>query len=341
MEAVTLDQALQPHAAKIGKPADIVADCAAAVPSPALAAEHYAPIVRGQAILRRLAEYGAQLNHDICAGPDRWSPDYVQELVATAEYDLEQIISRRMAPREKGWREVLGEEIWRLEHQEGQGIPTGFATLDRCYGGFGPGELTFLTARTSRGKTQFAMNLAINAAKCEPPFPTVFFTLEMTLARLVLRTLSCASVDLFRARQCGYRPGEKNKIQQAADNIMKLPLELLYRPSMRPRELRLECRRLAREVGLKFAVVDYGGLMRGNQREKQRWEEMRELIMALKDIAGELNIPILVLWQLNREVGDHEEPVLANLRDTGAGEEHATDVLMLGSPGRSGKASHM
>ena len=339
IDAVTLSAALQPYYNTIGSPAAVVAECTEAVPSPAYAVEHYAPLVRDQAILRRLAEYGAELNREICEGPESWSPDYAEERVANAEYELEQIASRRRRPSEKNWREVLREELWKLEHHQGQGIPTGFDTIDRCYGGFAAGELAFLAARTSRGKTQLAMNFAINAARGfeldgEPQvFPTAFFTLEMTVARIVLRTLFPAGVDLFRARQCGYRPGEKERVEEAAEAVVKLPIELRYRSSMRPRELRLECRRLVREMGLKFAIVDYGGLMRANREERQRWLEMREVVLGLKEIAGELNIPILVLWQLNREVGDAEEPSLANLRDTGASEEHATDVLMAWQPG--------
>jgi replicative DNA helicase len=121
---------------------------------PRFAAEHYAPLVCQCAILRRLAEYSAQLARDAAEGS--LSPDGAEELLTTAEYDLQQIASRQIRPREKGWRQTLAEELYRLEHRQGQGIPTGFATLDRRYGGFAARELTFLAARTSRGKTQLA-----------------------------------------------------------------------------------------------------------------------------------------------------------------------------------------
>jgi replicative DNA helicase len=99
---------------------------------------------------------------------------------------------------------------------------------------------------------------------------------------------------------------------------------------MRPRDLRLECRRLAREMGgLKLAVVDYFNLMRGDRRERERWREMQEAILALKGIAGELGIPLLLLSQLNRETNENEPPSLSNLRDTGAAEEHASNFLFV------------
>jgi replicative DNA helicase len=94
--------------------------------------------------------------------------------------------------------------------------------------------------------------------------------------------------------------------------------------------LRIECRRLAREMGgLKLVIVDYFNLMRGDRREKERWREMQEAILALKQIAGELAVPILLLSQLNRENDERQPPSLSTLRDTGATEEHASNVLML------------
>src|ERR1700683_3020016 len=109
---------------------------------------------------------------------------------------------------------------------------------------------------------------------------------------------------------------------------------------MRPRDLRLECKRLARNNGrLRFVVVDYFNLMRGDRHEKDRWREMQESVLALKELAGELGLPILLLSQLNRETNEHEPPLLSNLRDTGATEEHASNVLLLWQPPSKGGKS--
>ncbi len=81
--------------------------------------------------------------------------------------------------------------------------------------------------------------------------------------------------------------------------------------------------------GLKLAIVDYFNLMRGDRRERERWREMQEAILALKEIAGELGIPLRVLSQLNRDTNENELPSLSNLRDTGATEEHASNVLFI------------
>ena len=126
----------------------------------------------------------------------------------------------------------------------------------------------------------------------------------------------------------------QQKRVEAARQVLRLPpLRFIYRSGMRPRDLRLECKRLMREIGeLKFAVIDHVNLMRGDQHHRERWLEMRDVVLRLKEIAGELSIPLLVLSQLNREVGEHEKPSLGHLRDTGAAEEHSSNVLFLWEP---------
>jgi replicative DNA helicase len=169
----------------------------------------------------------------------------------------------------------------------------------------------------------------LNAAKAG--IATAYFTLEMTTDEMWLRALGCeAHVDMFSVRRRGYRDGQGERVRAAEKLLGEIPLEILYRPSMRPRDLRLECRRLVREMGeLKLVIVDYFNLMRGDHRERERWREMQEAILALKEIAGELGIPLLVLSQLNRETNESEPPSLSNLRDTGAAEEHASNVLFI------------
>jgi len=204
--------------------------------------------------------------------------------------------------------------------------------LDRSFGGFNAGHITLVGARTSKGKTALATNISINAGRAG--LATAYFALEMTADEMWLRALGCvAPVDMFNARRRGCSDAERKRIADAEKLLGNIPLEILYRPSMRPRDLRLECRRLAREMGgLKLVVVDYFNLMRGDRHERERWREMQEAILALKGIAGELGIPLLVLSQLNRETNENEVPSLSNLRDTGAAEEHASNVLFVWQP---------
>jgi replicative DNA helicase len=142
-----------------------------------------------------------------------------------------------------------------------------------------------------------------------------------------------AMVDTFLVQQRGYKGNEQSRAEAAGQVLEALPLRFVEGAGLRPRDLRLECKRLAREMGgLKLAAVDYVNLMRGDQHQRERWVEMRAVVMRLKEIAGELGIPLLVLSQINREADEHERPKLEHLRDTGAAEEHSSNVLFLWEP---------
>jgi len=329
IDSVTLTNALGGKAAleQVGGAAYLFG-AADIVPVPSMAT-HYAQIVREKSILRQLATLGGEIAAQAYEAPGHWSPDATEELIATAEYGIAQIASKQIRKPERDKAETLSQVLWNLEHGVENAVATGFASLDRSFGGFNIGQVTFIAARTSKGKTALASNIAINVAKAG--IPTAYFTLEMTTDEMWLRALgSEAQIDMFSARRRGYRDGESARVHAAEKLLGEIPLEILYRPSMRPRDLRLECRRHGRELGgLKLVIIDYFNLMRGDRRERERWIEMQGVILALKEIAGELGIPLLVLSQLNRETSENEPPLLSNLRDTGAAEEHASNVLFL------------
>jgi replicative DNA helicase len=308
--------------------ASYLAECASTVPAPSMAV-HYAKMVREKAIQRGLITFGAEIASQAYEAPAPWSPEFTDELLACAEYGVAQVAAKQIRKPEPGKSESLSAAIWNIEHGVDNGVPTGFASLDRNFGGFDAGHLSMLAARTSKGKTAFATNLALNATKSGSS--VAYFTGEMSTSEMWLRALGReAQVDIFRARRNGYRDGERDRIAAARKLLEQIPLQVLYRPSMRPREFRLECRRLAREMnGLKFAIIDYLGMMRGDRHERDRWREMQEVVMTLKDVASELGIPILVLAQLNRETREDQPPTLANIRDTGSAEEHPSNVLFL------------
>jgi replicative DNA helicase len=302
-------------------------DAAATVPLPSMAT-HYAKIVHDKSILRQLAKLGGEIAAQAYDSPGHWAPDATEEMISLAEYGIAQIASKQIRKPEPAKTEMLSRALYNLEHGVDNAIATGYPNLDRGFGGFDPGHLSILAARTSKGKTALATNFAINAAKAG--IPTAYFTLEMMADEMWLRALGReAQIDMFSARRRGYRDGERERAHAAEKLLDEAPLTILYRPSMRPRDLRLECRRLARETGLKFAVIDYFNLMRGNYRERERWREMAEVILALKEIAGELGIPLLVLSQINREGSEDAPPTIAQLRDTGSAEEHSSNVLLL------------
>jgi replicative DNA helicase len=180
----------------------------------------------------------------------------------------------------------------------------------------------------------------LNAAKSE--IPVGYFSLEMQRNEMIERCLgTIAQVDIFEAHRIGLRADRAGRVDQAQITLNSLPLRLLYRPAMTPRQFRIECRKLVREMGLKFAIVDYFNLMRGDYHSKERWREMMEVILAMKECAGELDIPILLLSQINREGSDDIAPTLSQLRDTGSAEEHSSNVLLLWQkPNRKDEKAH-
>jgi replicative DNA helicase len=330
---VTLADALKPRWQEISGLGGhaYIAELIAAVPAPSMAS-HYAQIVREKSFQRQLAAFATETADKAYEPPSQWAPDWTEELLAATEYGVAEIASKAIRKPERSKAETLSTVLWKLEHGLEESVRTGFALIYQTFGGFNVGHLTILAARTSKGKTAIATNFAINAAKAG--FATAYFTLEMSADEMWERALGCeASVDMFIARHRGLPKDEKGRIEATRSTLESLPLTILGRPSMRPRDLRIECRRLTREMGgLKLAIVDYFNLMRGDRHERERWREMQEVVLALKALTGELGIPLLLLSQINREIGEDERPSLANLRDTGATEEHASNVLFVYQP---------
>jgi replicative DNA helicase len=313
----------------------LCAEAIANTPAPSAAA-YYAGEVHNRAMARAALAFGLQIIQKAASAPapGTWSKDWTAEMVADLEHGVAEIVSKQISKPETPRAEAITEAIHRLEHGYGKGIGTGFRSVDTYFGGFDAGHLSILAARTSKGKTALAVNIAINAAKAL--IPTAFFTLEMTRQEMLVRCLgTLGQVDTFDARRHGLRMDRAERMKQAEAELLNLPLTILYRPSMNPRGFRLEAKKLMRETGLKFAIIDYFNLMRGNYRERERWREMQEVILALKEIACELDIPILLLSQLNREVSEDMPPSLSNLRDTGSAEEHSSNVLLLWQKPRS------
>jgi replicative DNA helicase len=158
-------------------------------------APHYARIVREKSSLRKLFTLGGEIAGKAFEAPPQWSPDYVEELIAVAEYDIAAIASRAVHKPEPRKAESLSAVRWRIEHGEECGVLTGFDSLDRSFGGFKEGHLTIVAARTSKGKTAFATNIAINAGRAG--LATAYFTLEMTADEMWLRALSCVAPDRY------------------------------------------------------------------------------------------------------------------------------------------------
>ena len=280
--------------------------------------EHYGRIVERTSIMRQLIAK-AQTIAEI-AYRDNLDPDTALE---KAEQLILSIAEKRVTRDFRSLEDVLTDYMEQIEAlQEGEatryGIPTGYTDLDKLLGGFQRTDLIILAARTSVGKTSFALNLAVNAAVKHNATVAVF-SLEMSAEQLASRLLSMESgVDSPRIRSAHLNEQESRKLDAAVNHLAKAPIWVDDTPSIPIMELRSKARRLAAEHTLDMIVVDYLQLIATDGGES-RVQEIGQISRALKALARELRVPVLALSQLSRAVEQRTPhiPQLSDLRESG------------------------
>lgn len=303
-------------------------------------AEHYARIVKEKAILRRLMRAG----HEIIRLVGE-SDLEVQQILDQAEHVVYQVAEQQLGREFDEVGRLVVDVIGHLEERQQHlqehpgdflmGISTGFRELDWVLSGLHPSELIILAARPSVGKTSLAMNIAEHIALRERKAVAIF-SLEMSSEQLVQRMLcSQAGVSAQRLRRLQLTLDEWQLLSRAAERLYTASIYIDDTSSLSPMEMRAKCRRLksrlqGRELGL--IVVDYLQLMRSsNRRVENRNQEIGEIARALKQLAREFSVPVLVLSQLSRSVErrENKRPMLSDLRDSGSIEAEADVVLFI------------
>lgn len=210
------------------------------------------------------------------------------------------------------------------------GLTTGFLDLDHLLTGFHPGELVVIAARPGVGKTSLAMNMALNVAKKENRTVGIF-SLEMPSLQLVSRLLATtAKVDVKKLRGGRLSANDEAKLQEAAAELFQVKLYIDDTGALSSFDLRAKARRLkTKEPDLALLVIDYLQLMHQRGRVENRQLEVAEISRSLKQLAKELNVPVVALSQLSRKVEERKggRPMLSDLRESGAIEQDA-DVVM-------------
>lgn len=241
---------------------------------------------------------------------------------------------------------VLVETFKRIEDMRNRnedltGVSSGFAKLDHVTYGWQKTDLIILAARPSVGKTAFALNLARNAAlHPKKPTPTAFFSLEMSAGQLVQRILSAESEiwleKIARGKMEEYEM--KQLFERGVKRLADAPLFIDDTPALNIFELRAKCRRLKNIHNIGLIIIDYLQLMSGTgeNRNSNREQEISNISRSLKALAKELNVPIIALSQLSREVEKRKEgnkiPQLSDLRESGAIEQDADMVCFIYRP---------
>ncbi|MFN2504741.1 MAG: replicative DNA helicase [Acidimicrobiales bacterium] len=292
-------------------------------------AGRYARIVEEHALLRRLigvagdiAEIGYGLPHDVTAAVDE------------AEALVFEVAQRRVTDSLSPIRVLLDRQLDRLEQlyehgEEITGVATGFADLDRMMSGLQRGSLVVLGGRPGSGKTSLALNIAAHAT-LEAPVPVLMFSLEMSHLELTQRLLSAeARVDGTRLRNGKLIESDWPKISQAVGRMAEAPLHIDDNPHLTVMEIRAKARRLKSREGLGLVIVDYLQLMTGRSSAESRQVEVAEISRGLKILARELEVPVVALSQLSRNLESRADkrPVLADLRESGALEQDSDAVL--------------
>ncbi len=216
------------------------------------------------------------------------------------------------------------------------GLGTGFTDLDKMTDGFHGGEMIVIAARPSMGKTSLAMNIAENIVLTQK-LPVGVFSLEMTAESLVLRMLcSNARVNLRNIREGFMTESDFPKLTSAAGKMSNAPLFIDDTPGLSILQLRARARRLWQQHGIKLFVVDYLQLLHSTSRRAQenRQQEIAEISSGIKALAKELDVPVIVLSQLNRELEKDKsrKPRLSDLRESGSIEQDADLVGLLYKP---------
>jgi len=293
-------------------------------------ATQYAQIVKAQAIRRRLAAAGRDIQE--LASQETGEID---ALIDEAERKVFQISERQREGDLKPVRELMERTLELLDNLNRSttgitGLPSGFIDLDLQLTGFHRGELLVLAARPGLGKTSLALNVAMHVALKEEK-AVGLFSLEMPADQLLMRLLaSAARVDMKKLRGGRLTAQDQEKFQQIAGALFNAPIYIDDSGTLSSFELRAKARRLKqKEPRLGLLIVDYLQLMHQTGKVENRQLEVSEISRSLKALAKELDIPILALSQLNRKIEERRggKPMLSDLRESGAIEQDA-DVVM-------------
>lgn len=267
----------------------------------------------------------------------------IDEFVDQVEQKLFAVTQSRVSESAKPMREPTKEAmnvITKMMMKKGEmtGVPSGFHDLDKLTFGFQRQEMIVLAARPSMGKTSFALNVAEAATlpKKGHPFPTVVFSLEMSASQLALRML-CArarvNMKLLRDGLLSRNGEEQQRLVAAADEFSKAPLYIDDSSNLSIMQLRAKARRVHARHPLGLIIVDYLQLLSPTDSLVPREQQVAEASRGLKALAKELDVPVVVLSQLNRSSEkENRAPKLADLRESGSIEQDADVVLMLARP---------
>ena len=295
----------------------------------------YADIVRERSILRQLIGVGTEISDSAFNPGERGSKEILDDAETAVFKIAEQGTKQGQAFKPiKSLLKTTLSHIDELSKSDSSitGLPTGYADFDSMTSGLQKGDLIIVAGRPSMGKTTFSMNIAEFAAVSSKK-PVAVFSMEMPAEQLTMRMLSSMGrVDQGRLRTGNLTDDDWPRIAQAVKMFSEVPMFIDDSAALSPTEVRARARRLAREHGqLGLIVLDYLQLMQGSGKSDNRTTEVSEISRSLKALAKELEVPVIVLSQLNRslEQRPNKRPIMSDLRESGAIEQDADIIVFI------------
>lgn len=295
---------------------------------------YHSQIVVQQFIKRELIRIG---NKTISQAYDDTTDPF--ELLEAHENLISNIINFRNSRKIQKLFDVSKRVMIESENIRGQnieylGVPSGYHEVDRITGGWRNTDLIIVAARPAMGKTAFACGIATNAA--EQGYPVGFVTLEMPATQIASRVISIrVRINLMKLRNAKYTDAEYSSISDAVDHMEDIPLFIDDSSGVSLVQLKAIIRKLVNKYGCKLILVDQLNHINHSEKNRSRNDEVGTITRTLKAEAKELDIPIILFHQLNREVesrGGDKKPQLSDLRDSGNVEQDADIVIFLHRP---------
>ncbi len=301
------------------------------VPSP-VNGPFYAEIVRDYAVLRALENAG----HSI-ASVAKETEKSVTDKIQAAEGIVFDIGARRLGKDFQHMRDLAKDVFLDVDmvletKEEAIGVPSGFSDFDELTTGFYGGDLVIVAARPSMGKTSLVLAIARHVAEKFRDQNVAVFSLEMSSKQLARRLVSMISkVSSHEMKKPFLSDNQYKRIADAVEHLYDLPIHIDDSSDISGFEMLGKCRRLKREGGLSLVVVDYLQLMRSHKKTDNRVNEVSDIARSLKAMAKELDVPVIALSQLSRNVEHRENkrPQLSDLRESGSIEAEADMVAMI------------
>ncbi|MBE6146288.1 MAG: replicative DNA helicase [Firmicutes bacterium] len=295
--------------------------------------DYYIKIVKDKAVMRNLIETATDIVTDAYE-----EGDDITHLLDNAEKKILNVVKERQTSDFIHIRDAIAiaqENLEKLSQnkEEITGVPTGFYDLDRVTSGLHAGEMIIIAARPGMGKTAFALNIATYAAQ-NTSKAVAIFNLEMPAEQLVNRMRSSVGqIDSSKIRTGNMSHDDWKRINEANSQLAETNIQIVDDAGITAAEIKAKCRNLAnKEEGLALVIIDYLQLVTsGGKRPESRQQEVSDISRSLKTMAMELKVPVIALAQLSRNAEKREsnQPMLADLRESGSIEQDADMVLFI------------